>query len=1013
MRSASPLVLRAFCGRPHGVEPSAAASETEPLGTADRSQLPRIAVLSPREDPGWAASLRSISPQLQILATDEEPGPEATWIYAPASAVGALSANALCNVLLCVAHQDLDFVVVSRGIEEPPCLRFDDPRDAVVLHSRVARAVRETGRLPAGSRGRAVRLLPAPSGVVLSIREPSALCLGPLECDGSELRAPATGGAAVPALHPAAPLFAAAPREVVLVLPIFMAVGGAERNLIEVLKALRHRYSFVLVTTERPDAARGSLHHQAIECCEALFDLGELAPQSEFMALLGSIAIAYRPSVVWICNGSPWLLSHTAAIRSLFRDIPIVDQQVYDTHAGWIEHYADPGIQSFDRFVAINQQIRQVFRQRIGIPEDRIDLIYHAIDADRFHPAAADACDREATAHELGLTGSGRRFGQVARLTSQKRPLDFLELARRSAEAGLDDRFVLIGDGELAGDCEAFITRHGLENVRRIPFCDDMSRLFPVLDGLVITSAYEGLPISMLEALAMGLPVLSTDVGDVGLVLRETGSGWTFARSGDADMRWAEFCRWRGELPQLRARARAAAAGVAERFSARTVAGTYERSWRHAKAERGGGISSPAEAHRIPAPVSLPPISVVIPTFNRAELLLETLDRCRECAGPVPLEFVVIDDGSRDDTAARLEELAGRMPNLTWRTGPNRGPGAARNLGASIARHDVLLFLGDDIQPKDDRFFRTHAEIHAQHAERDIAVLGKVTWPDRPWNDVNFVMAHVQGHRGEQFGYADLLPYGFVDWRFFYTANVSCKRALVDDWMSDGFSPDFSLAAYEDAEFAYRMMRRSDPLRIFYAPTSCGTHHHPYSVESFLERQLSAGMMARVFLDRHPNEEVRDMIGLGGVQHVLEQAPTPQADRSVADFLTVIEGVKAWARLVESQKKLGAEWWHGHLLRSVFHLAYLQGFVTASTDPRANVAGAYYFLLEEFSRNLEHVVHVELTGRTLGGGDIEQLFSARGGSPMPLSHPRLRAWARRVPGLRSAYQLLRRLRHAL
>jgi GT2 family glycosyltransferase len=598
-------------------------------------------------------------------------------------------------------------------------------------------------------------------------------------------------------------------------------------------------------------------------------------------------------------------------------------------------------------------------------------------------------------------------------LTAQKRPLDFLDLARRSADAGRDDQFVLIGDGELAGDCDAFIARHGLGNVRRIPFCEDMSQLFPALDGLIITSAYEGLPISMLEALAMGLPVLSTDVGDVGLVLRETGSGWTFAPDSDADARWAAFGRWRDELPRLQATARSAAASVAERFSAQTVASVYERSWRRAQAERGGGVAAVGESSRAPAPARLPPMSVVIPTFNRSALLLETIERCRACAGPVDLEFVVIDDGSQDDTPARLAELADQMPNLTWRTGPNRGPGTARNLGASIAKHDLLLFLGDDIQPKDDRFFRAHAEIHARHPERDLAVLGKVTWPDRPWSDVNFVMAHIQGHRGEQFGYADLLPYGFVDWRFFYTANVSCKRALLDDWTSDGFSADFTLAAYEDAEFAYRMTQRPDPLRIYYAPGSCGTHHHPYSVESFLDRQLGAGMMARVFLDRHPTAEVRDMIGLGGVAHALEQDPTPQADRSVADFMAVVEGVKAWARLVESQNKLGSQWWHDQLLRAVFQLCYLQGFVMATTDPKANVAGAYYFLLEELSRNLEHVVHVELTGRTLGGGDIEGLFSTRGGPPMHVPFPRLRAWAKRLPGAHRVYLLLRRLRQAL
>src|SRR5690606_12074024 len=291
----------------------------------------------------------------------------------------------------------------------------------------------------------------------------------------------------------------------------------------------------------------------------------------------------------------------------------------------------------------------------------------------------------------------------------------------------------------------------------------------------------------------------------------------------------------------------------------------------------------------------------------------ETLRRCHACAGGVELEFVVIDDGSRDDTAARLEALAGEIPNLVWRTVPNGGPGQARNLGASLAKHDVILFLGDDIQPKDDAFFRTHAELHALHPERSLAVLGKVVWPNRRVGDVSFVMSHVQGRNGEQFGYADLAPYTFVDWRFFYTANVSVKRALVDDWRSEGFSSDFTLAAYEDGEFAYRMSLRDDPLRIFYAPASVGTHHHPYTVEGFMGRQLNAGMMARVFCERHPNSEVAAMLGMSGVQHALRTPPHPQGARNAADFLSVIEGVKSWVRLVDQHQQLGSQAWHDEL----------------------------------------------------------------------------------------------------
>jgi glycosyltransferase involved in cell wall biosynthesis len=963
------------------------------------------------------AGLRAASPRIRIEVPGEEPtsGDAAGYVYAPDRPEGLLTPHHLRNALLCLAHRALDFVVVSHGLEAAPALRLVSPRNATLFSAAAWSVVERTGRLPERARGRVLRLLPAPGDAPATDATVASLGWGPLRTVGTELHASAAPLAPAAARRSAGALFPPleAGRPTVLVLPAMLAVGGVERNLIAVMEALRSRYAFVVAPTEPVAAARGSLGPQVLAACDALFDLGELAAQADLLPLLERVAADLRPDVVWICNGSPWLLGHAAALRRLFADVPIVDQQVYDAQAGWIEHYADPGIQSFDRFVAVNQQVRRAFEERIAIPPERIDMIYPAVDAGRFRPVPLDDGARAERAQALGLPAGRPLFAQVARLTAQKRPLEFLELARRSREAGLPASFVLVGDGELASACDAAIARDELDHVRRIPFCDDMSRLQPLFDGIVFTSAYEGLPIAMLEALCSGVPVLSTDVGDVGLVLADTGAGRVVERPGDREQIWQSFRRFTEELSQLREQARRAAPAIAERFSAAAAGQAYAESFERARepyADRrveGAGGPEPSPSRRAGRP-PLAPLSVVIPTYNRGELLIETLRRCRECAGPVDLEFVVIDDGSRDDTAARLEALAREMPNLSWRTVPNGGPGQARNLGASLAKHDVVLFLGDDIQPCDDRFFLTHAELHAQRPETGFAVLGKVVWPNRRDGVVNFVMSRIQGAGGEQFGYAALEPFSFLDWRFFYTANVSVKRALVEDWLSEGFSRAFSLAAYEDGEFAYRMSRRPEPLRLFYTPGSVGTHHHPFSVDAFMGRQQNAGLMARVFLDLHPNAEVRHMLGLGGVAHALETRAHPTGDRNVVDFLSVIEGVKSWVRVIEGHQQLGSQWWHDGLLGAVFKLCYLQGFVMGSKAAKANVAAAYYLILDEFVRSLARVVQVEMTGRVLGPPDLQGLFSLTGALPPPPPPvSRLRAWALRQPMLPRLYRTLR------
>ncbi len=353
-------------------------------------------------------------------------------------------------------------------------------------------------------------------------------------------------------------------------------------------------------------------------------------------------------------------------------------------------------------------------------------------------------------------------------------------------------------------------------------------------------------------------------------------------------------------------------------------------------------------------------ISVVIPTYNRADGIVDTLRLCHRHAGGVDLEYIVIDDGSVDDTPTRLDAVAAEIPNLRYKSIDNGGAGRARNHGAEMATSDIVLFLGDDIKPTSDDFFRTHLDLHRQMPGRDVAVLGKVAWPDRDEADTNFVMAHVQGLGGEQFAYAFLTPYEWLDWRFFYTANISVKRDLVDDWLEDGFRDVFRTYGYEDIELAYRLNQRPDGLRIFYAPLSFGLHFHQYSLDGFLGRQFSAGLMARTFVDMHPAAAAA--VGVAGLRAKLREPVTAADEAKVSDLISVIEGIRSWAKLLEASGNLGRDYWHGELLKAVFILSYSEGFIAAAREPDANLAAAYELALTEFYLNFQRTVFVEGVG---------------------------------------------------
>ncbi|RJQ28232.1 MAG: glycosyltransferase family 1 protein [Peptococcaceae bacterium] len=117
---------------------------------------------------------------------------------------------------------------------------------------------------------------------------------------------------------------------------------------------------------------------------------------------------------------------------------------------------------------------------------------------------------------ELGLSAGDILIGTVARLAPPKEVLFLLEVARRMADRP-DVFFVLIGDGPLRTECMAFIKRHGLEKKVFLPGTrEDAPGLLADLDIFVLFSRWEGLPLTVIEAMQAGLPVVASAVGGVG-----------------------------------------------------------------------------------------------------------------------------------------------------------------------------------------------------------------------------------------------------------------------------------------------------------------------------------------------------------------------------------------------------------------------------------------------------------------------------------------------------------------
>src|SRR5882757_3879585 len=90
-----------------------------------------------------------------------------------------------------------------------------------------------------------------------------------------------------------------------------------------------------------------------------------------------------------------------------------------------------------------------------------------------------------------------------------------------------------------------------------------------------------------------------------------------------------------------------------------------------------------------------PKISVIIPTFNRASLLERTIASV-ERQSLVPIEILLIDDCSTDDTQQRIASISSAIPIVYQRLAKNGGGAVARNVGIRLAKGDYVAFLDSD-----------------------------------------------------------------------------------------------------------------------------------------------------------------------------------------------------------------------------------------------------------------------------------------------------------------------------
>lgn len=234
---------------------------------------------------------------------------------------------------------------------------------------------------------------------------------------------------------------------------------------------------------------------------------------------------------------------------------------------------------------AVSSELR-AFMAAEGLPSARVAVIHNGIEPGP--PPSADA--RRAARATLGIPESAFVIGTAARLDPVKNlPLAVAAFAEAMASHE-SARFVIVGDGPERNRIETAAAACGVE--RRIEWCgyrSDVRALLPAFDLYVNTSVMEGVSVTILEAMAAGLPVIATAVGGTPEIVRDGLEGALVpSRDGKAMAHWI---RYYADHPSERtACGQAARARVIDAFTVERMVQQYVDVYR-GLARRDGTVS--------------------------------------------------------------------------------------------------------------------------------------------------------------------------------------------------------------------------------------------------------------------------------------------------------------------------------------------------------------------------------------------------------------------------------------
>jgi glycosyltransferase involved in cell wall biosynthesis len=288
-----------------------------------------------------------------------------------------------------------------------------------------------------------------------------------------------------------------------------LEVGGAERIVVSLAKGVnKSSFNPIICCLNY----KGRLADEAEKAGIRVIELHK-RPKID-LTIIPKLIKVIKENKIHIVHTHLWTADFWGRITAKLAGVPIIISTAHNVDH-WkpkIFLFADNIFSCFtDKIIAVSNEVKEFYVKKVKINPEKIKTIYNGIDILKFNKPKSNLSELR---KELGLNDKHKILGIIGRLVEQKGHIYFLKMLKIIKIRHPEIKALVVGNGQLREKLKAKTKELALsENVIFTGIRKDIPEIMGLIDILVLSSAYEGMPVVALEAMASGKPIVATAVG--------------------------------------------------------------------------------------------------------------------------------------------------------------------------------------------------------------------------------------------------------------------------------------------------------------------------------------------------------------------------------------------------------------------------------------------------------------------------------------------------------------------